>query len=597
MTRLLALARGSSWRIVAAGALVVSGLAAAPGEAASCTTPMPGGEWARYGQDLRGAQMQPAETTIGRDTVGSLVQVWKTADKGYQSPPPIVSGGCVFINTAGHIEALSLETGELVWASTEIDTTATFAVTVVDGRVHVGMNNGGSPQAAALDVTNGSLLWKSEAINFGHETTQQSSAVVFAGIQVMFTTGPDFEPTARQGYALFDAATGETLHKTTTIPAEDLEDGYAGGGVWGTPSIDPETRYLYVGTSNPESKTKEHAYDNAIIKVDLDRTRATFGQIVSSYKGTPDSVTGYDNPVCQTLGGTVWYNQGNYGSSPLCGQLDMDFGVGPTLWTDSSGRRLGVATQKSGMLHVFDADTMEPVFQRQLWVTMSFLGGNLGRIATDGETLYVPANPGVLYALDATDFSEKWATPMPLTPMRGGNAAVANGIVYYTSDDNLKALDADTGEVLWTSDFAPGASIGSGVAIAGNHIIANHYGSIAAYRLDDGSAPAGPGIPPGVPGVPESPRIVAAPGAANTGYATPVAVVSAGDPLDFVGMDPASPHDVVSGSIGDDGKPLFRSGLVGVGSTRVVGVELLPPGDYTYFCSLHAAMSGTLVVQ
>lgn len=600
--RSLRLSRRSSWTAaVAAVTLLVGGVAADnPPSEGACTTPMPGGEWARYGRDLRGTQTQPAETTIGRDNVAQLGQVWKTEDKGYQSPPPIVSGGCVFINTAGHIEALDLATGELVWQSTEIDTSGTFAVTVVDGRVHVGLRNGGSPQAAALDVTDGSLLWKSEPINFGYETGQQSSAVVFDGIQILFTTGPDFEPAARQGYALFDAATGETLYKTTTIPEEDLEEGYAGGGVWGTPSVDPETKYLYVGTSNPESKTKEHEYDDAIIKVDLDRTRPTFGQIVGSYKGTPDSVTGYDNPVCQNLGDTVWYNQGNYGSSPLCGQLDVDFGVGPTLWTNANGRRLGAATQKSGVLHVFDAETMEPVYTRQLWTTMSFLGGNIGRIATDGETLYVPANPGVVYALDANDFSQKWATPTPLTPMRGGNVALANGVVYYTSDDNLKAFDAETGETLWTSDFAPGASIGSGVAIAGNHIIANHYGSIAAYRLGEGAGAAGtPGLPPIPSAVPTAPRILAGPAAASTGYATTTTVMSAGESIDFVSTDAVAPHDVVAAEVGEDGRPLFRSGLVsaGAGSAPVVGVESLPPGEYAFFCSIHPSMTGTLIVQ
>src|SRR5207247_2209542 len=148
--------------------------------------------------------------------------------------------------------------------------------------------------------------------------------------------------------------TGRVLYKTTTVPGADLAQGYAGGGVWGTPSVDPETGYLYVGTSNPESKTKEHRYDDAIIKLDLNRSHKTFGQIVGSYKGTPDSATGYDNQVCQNLGDAVWLSgvPTPYGGSPLCGQLDVDFGVGPTMWRDSSGRLLGAATQKSGWLHV-----------------------------------------------------------------------------------------------------------------------------------------------------------------------------------------------------------------------------------------------------
>ncbi|MGH9274394.1 MAG: PQQ-binding-like beta-propeller repeat protein, partial [Acidimicrobiales bacterium] len=465
--------------VVSIGAVAGVARAAEP-----CTESRHGGEWARYGQDLRGTQQQLAENYIGAHNVAELQRVWVTAeDTGYQSPPPIVSGGCVFINTGGHIEALDLDTGALVWASTEIDTSGTFAVTVVDGLVHASLRNGGRPQAAALDVRTGALVWKSDPITFSDTAGQQSSAVVYDGIRVLFTTGPDFEPQARQGYALFDAKTGEKLFETTTIPQADIDAGYAGGGVWGTPSVDPETGYLYVGTSNPESKTQEHAYDNAIIKVDLDRDRATFGRIVGSYKGTPDSVTGYDNPVCQTVGDTAWVNLGVYGSSPTCGQLDVDFGNGPTLWRDDSGRLLGAATQKSGAFHIFDAATMAPVYQEQLWVTQSFLGGMLGRIATDGETLYVPSNPGFVYAIDANDFSRKWTAAAPLTPMRGGNVALANGVAYYHDDFGLHAFHAETGEKLWSSPLEAGESIASGVAVAGHYVVGNHAGVISAYSL------------------------------------------------------------------------------------------------------------------
>jgi len=58
----------------------------------------------------------PAEKTIGTDNVSSLTQAWKTGNTGYQSPPPIVADGCVFINTnRGWVFALHADTGEVVW--------------------------------------------------------------------------------------------------------------------------------------------------------------------------------------------------------------------------------------------------------------------------------------------------------------------------------------------------------------------------------------------------------------------------------------------------------------------------------------------------
>jgi outer membrane protein assembly factor BamB len=179
-------------------------------------------------------------------------------------------------------------------------------------------------------------------------------------------------------------------------------------------------------------------------------------------------------------------NGGIYGSSPTCGQLDVDFGVGPTLWRNAEGHLFGAATQKSGWLHVFDAETMQPAWDKQLFVSMSFLGGNIARIATDGETLYVASNPGVIRALDADTGAERWHSALTGVPMKGGNVALANGVVYYVDEPALKAFDAATGALLWTSPVMPSATIGSGVAVAGHSVVANHYGTIAAYRLPKG---------------------------------------------------------------------------------------------------------------
>jgi outer membrane protein assembly factor BamB len=126
---------------------------------------------------------------------------------------------------------------------------------------------------------------------------------------------------------------------------------------------------------------------------------------------------------------------------------------------------------------------MKPVWTKQLFVTLSFLGGNICRIATDGTTLYVAANPGVLYALDAQTGATKWMSPLAGTPMKGGNVVLANGVVYYTDDMFARAYDAVTGAQLWQSGAEPGASIGSASAVAEHHLLVNHYGVLVAYRL------------------------------------------------------------------------------------------------------------------
>lgn len=476
-------------RAVLLAGLLVGGAALVPAAAATrgpCSTRLPGGEWPTYGQSLAGQQRQDAERRLGPATVAGLVPVWRAESTAAQSAPPIVAGGCVFLNADGAIEARELRTGRVVWRTSGTSTAGTFAPTVVDGRVHYTTAEAQRPRAVAVSASTGRELWTSEEITFGSPTNQMGSAIVWRGVQLVFTTGPDNDVEAKQGFALVDARTGAVLRKSLTLPQADRDAGLVGGGAWGTPTVDTRTGYAYVGTSNPESKQGESDYDNAIVKVDLDRRRRTFGTVVGTYKGTPDSVTGYDNPVCQAVGGDLWYNAGTYGGSPSCGQIDVDFGVGPTLWRDRNGRLLGAATQKSGVLHVFDATTMQPVWTKQLFVTLSFLGGNIARIATDGTTLYVAANPGVLHALDASNGASRWVQPLPGVPMKGGNVVLAGGVVHYVDELRARAFDAATGGQLWQSPPEAGASIGSALAVAGGHLVVNHYGVVVAYRLPVG---------------------------------------------------------------------------------------------------------------
>jgi outer membrane protein assembly factor BamB len=74
-------------------------------------------------------------------------------------------------------------------------------------------------------------------------------------------------------------------------------------------------------------------------------------------------------------------------------------------------------------------------------------------------------------------------SPLAGTPMKGGNVVLANGVVYYTDDMFARAYDASTGAILWQSGAEPGASIGSASAVAGHHLLVNHYGTLVAYRL------------------------------------------------------------------------------------------------------------------
>lgn len=80
-------------------------------------------------------------------------------------------------------------------------------------------------------------------------------------------------------------------------------------------------------------------------------------------------------------------------------------------------------------------------------------------------------------------------------------------------------------------------------------------------------------------------------------YLTPEATIDQGESVTFVNAD-AVEHDVLARDKGPDGKPLFRSELIGFAqSTPVEGTEYLVTGSYAFVCSIHPQMEGTLNVS
>lgn len=108
--------------------------------------------------------------------------------------------------------------------------------------------------------------------------------------------------------------------------------------------------------------------------------------------------------------------------------------------------------------------------------------------------------------------------------------------------------------------------------------------------------------------------IFSGPGAFATGYTTPVVVAPQGGPLEYVNGD-IQPHNVIAFEDflpkkvakktewckGYEKKecPIFWSKTVTLGATATVqGLENTESGEqYTFFCSVHPGMKGTLVIQ
>jgi polyvinyl alcohol dehydrogenase (cytochrome) len=475
---------------VAAAVLLAALAPSAAGGPVSCgPADVPGGDWPMIGRDLTATRTQHEETTLRP----LLRPVWTfdanratgAADNevtGY----PVVAGGCVYVGSStgndengehlpGWVFALNADDGRVVW-KTPVGGGVYSTVAVSGGVVYAHVSQVDGPTLVALDQATGAVLWETVVDNqIGSDAVSSPvvyDGMVWVGISGTAAEGDEADRLGFQGSSVLVAAEpldvsvpdgepqhyepGQIVRKIWTIPPPEWEAGYAGGSQWGTISIDPETGYGYEGTGNPFNYEAEHANTNAVLKLDLDRSRPTFGEIVGSYKGDveeyfPDLA---DAVPCEPF-------EPVFAAGLECLNLDLDFGTTPNIYVDESGRKLVSAGQKSGVVHFFDAATMEPVAKVPLGAP-SPVGGMVGSAAYDGAALYGPHTVGgYLWSVDANTRQTKWVTPTADGVHWGPPATVANGVVYTVDLKGfLDAYDAATGAPLL--HLPMGATTGTG---------------------------------------------------------------------------------------------------------------------------------------
>lgn len=489
--------------VIVALALTLTGVQGAGAAKATCARAQhQGGEWRSYGHDSKNTRHQPLETTIGPDNAAELALAWKFSNADYgggvYDTTPVVADGCVYLaSSSGRVMALNADTGAVVWDTQLIGSPSdrggavVGAVGLYKGRVLVNVNLLHTPFLVALDQATGAPVWKT-VYEKQDRAFSDTSVVLHDGLALLgFSVSAEREPPGRGGFAIVDASTGRLLAKTYTIPNADYKRGYAGATIWGSAAVDKATGYAFVGTSNPHSNKIEHRHANAILKIDLDRGRKTFGKIVDVYKGLSEQyVDGLQNqPACEQFGDEAWQE---YGSrfSLACLQLDIDFGASPNLFRDARGNLMVGALQKAGVYHAAHADTMQ-----RAWTTTvgaPCMVCNAGSTAYDGERIFGAAvPPGQMYALEAGSGRHAWVTPTGNPVLNYQPTSVANGVVYNLNDTGtLNGYDADTGfSVLQrqlsndTGELTTTSYSASGIAIARNTVYVAAAGHVLAYRL------------------------------------------------------------------------------------------------------------------
>ncbi len=482
--------------------------------------------WALHNLDLAGSRYSTMDQ-INRSNVGTLSPRWLFQygiidGVSNQTTPVIVDGVAYVTDPRGGVYALDAADGHLLWS---------FDVTNLIGggrrEGYVFRHRGVAYADGVVYTAAGSFLFALDAKTgtpiptFGHNG--QASVIMdvirkrYPDVQAAislgywFTTAPQIyrgviyigstrsESHIPGGHVLaVDAKTGKVLWHFNTIPQDKDDQGWDiagptwvggernGGGIWETPSIDPELGLIYVAVGNPFGDSTKRAginlFTNAILALTLD------GRLKWYFQQTHHDVWDYDS-----------------GNQPIL--FDMQV----------RGRRVKALAEasKNGFLYILNRETGEPVHPirevavptnaeragEQPWPTQPIP-------FTAAGTMMAPVSP-----VTATDISpDRLATwsPVPMftppgrnriqTPGQGGGAnygplaySPRTGYLYVNAIDDpnnsgrgakgyFSAYDPATGELVWQKIYEGFGQAGP-VATASDLVFVGSGSNIAGYFM------------------------------------------------------------------------------------------------------------------
>jgi PQQ-dependent dehydrogenase (methanol/ethanol family) len=481
--------------------------------------------WPLHNLDLGGRRYSPMDQ-ITRANVATLVPRWLFQTGvidgvSNQTTPVIVDGTMYVTDSRGSVYALDALDGRLLWS---YDVTKLLGGDAKTGYVfrHRGVcyADGVVYSAAgsflfALDASTGKPLK-----TFG--TDGQASVILDAikerypdvtaaiALGYWFTTAPQIHNgviyigTTRSeshipgGHVLaVSAKTGKLLWHFNTIPQDGRDQGWEiagptwvggernGGGIWETPSIDPDLGMVYVAVGNPfgdaSKRIGTNLFTDSIVALEL----AT-GKLRWHFQETHHDVWDYDS-----------------GNQPVL--FDMQVG----------GRRVKALAEasKNGYLYILDRETGKPVHQikempvptenpragDQPWPTQPIPFTAAGQPMKPVSPVFpvdVPADRLATNTLVA-QFTPPRANQIYSPGTEGGanyapiSYSPSTGLLYVNAVDSpfgagrpargyFSAFDPTTGELKWQQTFDGYGQAGS-VVTAGGVVFAGSGSNVAGY--------------------------------------------------------------------------------------------------------------------
>ncbi|GCE31708.1 hypothetical protein KDA_71920 [Dictyobacter alpinus] len=472
-------------------ALVASQIPPAVSHAASNVVPaVTTDDWPTYLHDnyRSGASN---DTGLSAANAGQLTKQWGFKTGGGISAGAAIVNGIAYVGSwDGYEYALDAVTGAVKWKANLGQTItpncipATIGVnssaTVLNGVVYVG---GGDSFWYALDANTGNVLWKvntgDNSITGGHYNW--SSPLIYNGSAYIGIASNCDSPLVQGLLWKVDLQTHQVTKVFDVVPA-----GQVGGGIWTTPSVDPETNTIYVTTGTQSLTTQ--TYSQAVVALDA---------------GTLAVKSSWQIPFDQA-------------------GIDLDWGTTPVFFKDANGNKRVTAINKDGFVYSLDATDLNkgPVWQQEVAITGSCPPCGNGSVSTSvvaNGVIYVSGGnttiqgkgyQGSVRALDATTGAIKWehGTSSPVIPA----LAYANGLVIDGAGPMFEVLNAANGERLYS--YKTGGMYAAAAVAHGTIYVGDLFGTVYAFGL-----PANPPPPP-----PADPNCPAGWNCQDIGAATPL---------------------------------------------------------------------------
>ncbi len=509
---------------ITAAAIVVGFAAAVIAQRPNTATAV---DWPLHNLDLAGSRFsvldQITPSNVASLTPRFLFQYGIIDGVSNQTTPVVVDGVMYVTDPRGSVYAVNASDGHLLW---------TYDVTELIGggrrEGYIFRNRGVCYADGVVYTAAGSFLFALDAktgkpiAGFGKngqagvilDVIQQRFPDVKSAISLgyWFTTAPQVhngviyigstrsESHVPGGHVLaVDAKTGKVLWHFNTIPQDEKDQGWEvagptwvggernGGGIWETPSIDPELGLLYVAVGNPFGDSTKRAGTNLFTDSILALTLNT-GQLKWFFQQTHHDVWDYDS-----------------GNQPIL--FDMQV----------RGQRVKALAEasKNGFLYILNRETGLPVHPikevpvptqtsrpgEQPWPTQPI------PYTAAGKPM-VPVSPVFPVDIPPEHAAKRTLVPMftppgpnqITAPGTGGGANYApiaysprTGLLYVNAIDQptdsgrpakgyFSAYDPTTGELAWQRTFEGFGQAGS-VVTASDLVFVGAGSNVAGYFM------------------------------------------------------------------------------------------------------------------